>query len=529
MLSHIARDKKTTFLLIIILLVAGVAQSQNMFSFPYYGDAEGGHLANAWALDTLGDLSPYTYAYENPPLGSVFLSIWSNLSGGNTSFGFSLNSGRVFMLGLHIITVALIFSIAHRVSENRFAGMLAALVFAFSPLVTTLQRRILLDNIMIVWLLLAMWFIVGSNRKLNHYFASAIAFSLAVLTKGGAIFFLPIIFLTIRNQAHTFHRRFATNLWFVMSGLVILLFPLYAFMREELFPEGWFLGGDFPHVSLLERIADRGPESGWLLNIGVGVRNSFDLWTDVQNLMADPIIIYGGLISLLFIAVLAIDNKKLRPLFAMNIGNIAYLIFAGQINNTDVVSMLAFFAINIGVLIYLATDMVTSFLSFLEAPVIRYGLAALTPLVLLYPFYAFYSGRTEIYTINQVEGQLQAIDWVNNNIPDDSIVVTDNFAFIELREDLPNIHDYWKVDTDPDIKFTLLADDPCNIDFMISTPQVISDIEAFNLDLMRRTFEDSELLLTFPNNGWPVEIRQINHTNCESSGIARQFEESGRS
>jgi hypothetical protein len=131
-----------------------------------------------------------------------------------------------------------------------------------------------------------------------------------------------------------------------------------------------------------------------------------------------------------------------------------------------------------------------------------------------YPFWAFYANRLDIYTENQVEGQLAAIDWVGEFIPDNAVVVTDNYAFVELRKTHDNTHYFWKVDTDPSIKFDLLEDDLCNIDYLLMTPQVYADVEFYQLDLMRRSVENSELLQIFPNNGWPVEIRQVNGSGC---------------
>ena len=49
---------------------------------------------------------------------------------------------------------------------------------------------------------------------------------------------------------------------------------------------------------------------------------------------------------------------------------------------------------------------------------------------------------------------------------------------------------------------------------MIATPQIFADIKAFNMELMRRTIESSEVLMTYPNDGWPVEIRQVKKSYC---------------
>jgi len=132
----------------------------------------------------------------------------------------------------------------------------------------------------------------------------------------------------------------------------------------------------------------------------------------------------------------------------------------------------------------------------------------------LYPFWSFYSHRLDVYTENQVDGQIQAAEWAANNLPQDAVVVTDDYAFVWLRETHPNTQSYWRVDTDPAVKFTLLGDDVCNIDYVVATPQVFADIQTFDMELMRRTIEQSEVLMTYPNNGWPVEIRQVRKADC---------------
>ena len=99
--------------------------------------------------------------------------------------------------------------------------------------------------------------------------------------------------------------------------LFISFYPLYAQMKEELFPEGSALGGNFPHVSLIERLSDRGPDTGRFLNYGSGLGPAFQDWVDLSNPTADPVIIYGGLVAAIFVLLMAVDDRKLRPLVAM--------------------------------------------------------------------------------------------------------------------------------------------------------------------------------------------------------------------
>lgn len=510
-------NRKSLVIVVALLVVMVVIQGQNLFRFPYYQDAEGTNIANAWALQNTGELSPYTYAYDEPPAGSFLLTLWTMATGGISAFGFSVNSGRVLMLVLHLATTALLYGIARKTSKSDFAALVTALVFAFSPLVVGLQRRVLLDNIMLVWFLLSVYLMVGENRTLGHYIASAIAFALAVLSKGNVIGFLPVLIYIILSRADPHHRRFAAWQWATVAGLLIFLYPLYAQMRLELFPQGTLLGGDFPHVSLLESIADRGPQTGTFLNLFSGLSQSFNLWVDTSNVTADPVLVYGGLISMLFVFILALDNKNARVVLMMNIGYLLYLVAAGTVFSSDVLVFLPILALNVGTVFgALARTIIGS-----KGSVMKYSFVGVVSLVLLYPFGMFYGNRLDLYTKDQVSGQIEAVTWVEQNVPSDAVVVTDNYAFVELRENMPNAHHYWKVDTDPAVTFNILDGNWCNIDYLITTPQVMSDIETYNLDLLREAFNNSELLMTYSNNGWPVEVRQVRKLYCTNeSGLA---------
>jgi hypothetical protein len=279
-----------------------------------------------------------------------------------------------------------------------------------------------------------------------------------------------------------------------------------------LFPQGTFLGGDFPHVSLLESLADRGPDTGRFLNLGAGLDTSFALWTDLSNTTVDPVLLYGGLIAGAFTLIMGLDrrNANLRIPTYLLLGYALYLAVAGTIFSADIVPLLPILAINVGVVV----GAIFKVLVGSSSSVFRYGFATIIALVMLYPFITFYLNRPVIYTANQVNGQLEAIDWLLNNTPEDAVIVTDNYAFVDLREQRANTQHYFRVDSDPEIRFNVLGDDLCNIDYVLATPQVFSDIQTYGLDFMRRAFDNSEVLLTYGNNGWPVEIRQVRRTDC---------------
>ncbi len=300
-------------------------------------------------------------------------------------------------------------------------------------------------------------------------------------------------------------------MWTAITLLIIVAYPLFAQMKEELFPQDWALGGDFPHVSLLERLGDRGPDTGRFLNAASGLDVAVEEWVDLSKSTADPVLIYGGLISFAFVLILALDNRWLRALVVMALAAGLDLLFGGPVYKIDAILFLPLLAIAVGALIGTAAAWINQSN---EGGLVRYALMAGLLVLLVYPFWSFNANRLEIYTADQVNGQIEAVTWASENLPENAVIVTDNFAFVELRQTHPNTHDYWRVDTDPAVKFSILEDNVCNIDYLITTPRIYSDTTTFKLDLTRRVIDDSELLATYDNNGWPVEIRQVKKTNC---------------
>ena len=127
-------NRKSLFILVTILIIVVVSHAQNLFLYPYYQDVEGTQIANGWSMATKGELSPYSFSYEEPPVGTFVMSAWLSISGGLSSFGFPINSGRTLMLILHVLTVALIYGIAKKTYKSDLTAAIAAIVFSFSPL-----------------------------------------------------------------------------------------------------------------------------------------------------------------------------------------------------------------------------------------------------------------------------------------------------------------------------------------------------------------------------------------------------------
>src|SRR3990172_2703641 len=244
----IFEDKNELLLVLFLLAVSGLSHAINMFGFPYYENDEGVYMSQAWSLLREGKVAPYTYWYDHAPVGWIFIAVWVFLTGGFFTFGPSINSGRVFMLILHLATTLFLYFIAKKISGRKEVGTLSVLVYSFSPLGIYYQRRVLLDNIMTFWVFASSAVLVVKNLKLSRVLLSSILFGLAVLTKENAIFFLPFYLYLIYINTSYKNRLFAITGFLLISFSIMSTYILYAVLKKEFFPVG-FLGSTKENVT----------------------------------------------------------------------------------------------------------------------------------------------------------------------------------------------------------------------------------------------------------------------------------------
>jgi 4-amino-4-deoxy-L-arabinose transferase-like glycosyltransferase len=235
-----------------LLILAAIAAGWNMFHFPYFENDEATYVSQAWSFVHAGKLAPYTYTYDHAPAGWMFLGLWFKLTGGLTTFGQNpLISGRLFIFVLHMFSVWLLYVITKRISHQKLAAYIAVIVFSFSPLELYFGRRVLLDNIMVFWMLVSIFYATKAKLNLRHVAISALTFGIAALTKENALFLMPAILYIIWIHSRARIRAWSAAQWTIIASVVMLLYPLYALLHGELFPSGSALGGKAPHVSLI--------------------------------------------------------------------------------------------------------------------------------------------------------------------------------------------------------------------------------------------------------------------------------------
>lgn len=511
-------QRKITILLFgIVLLTSAVVHSWNMFNFPYYENDEGVYMSQAWSLVTLGKIAPYTYWYDHAPAGWMFIALWTLISGGFYTFGFSLNSGRVFMMILQVCSTLLLLVITKKVTKSNFAAVVAGLFFAFSPLGLYFHRRILLDNIMVFWVLLSYYYLIRDKLKLTDVLLSAIFFGISVLTKENSIFFIPGFLVTLYYQSHKYHRNIALLKWLAVTGLVVSLYFLYALLKKEFFPTGTLLGGQDEHVSLLETLKYQSSrDGGSVFQVeGSTFWKHFFLWIE-----QDAFIVLGGLVAnagVLLMTVFKRYRKYLGIVF-LSLFFWLFLMRGGIVIEFYILPGLPIFAMLIGIFTFEIFELFKKYIPRYISYAIHTSI-----LVMIFSGYLYYSQESRafgqdspshnIFESKQAQAQREAVEWIRTQVDPDSVVVIDNHAYIDLQDPknpsgvvFKDAEWYWKVDQDREIREKLLEENPENIDVIAVTPQLTGDLKSGMSPLTSDALAHSKIWKTFETDNWGVQL-----------------------
>jgi 4-amino-4-deoxy-L-arabinose transferase-like glycosyltransferase len=453
----------------IVLLISLVIHGYNMFSFPMYEVHEGTFMANAWAI-LHGQLEPYAYTYDHPPLGWIQIALWTVLSGGFSTFGNALNSGRVLMLLFSLGSSLLIYLVANRLSGSRSAGLLALVIFSLTTLGITYQREVLLDNIATFWLLLALYFVVVADSRMRFLIFAALAFGIAVLSRGSFVIFFPAIVYTVWLHATTFQRKFALLTFCYIAIALSSTFVLYAILKGEFLPTGVLPWDHHPHPSLIGELLNpvqQSSEQGTFASSWVIWRQSA-LPLMIASTVALVIHLIGGW------------RSRMQWLVAFFL--ISYWLFL-LLSNTVfpyyIIPLLPLMALNVVVAISVPLKQLSSRIGFdlfrtlliftLIGVLIPASIQAALPLL----------GRGPIDRAPRA--QTSALAWVRGNVPQNAVVIINSYLYADLHDGskvYPQAHLYWNAAFDPEVHDVLLHDDWNKIDYIVVDQHLLHDMRT---------------------------------------------------
>jgi 4-amino-4-deoxy-L-arabinose transferase-like glycosyltransferase len=483
----------------------------NAFNFPYFEADEGTYLSQAWAFSQSGQLSPYYYMYDHVPGAWIMISVWSSMLGGLSTFGTSVDTGRFIMGLLQIASGILVAVIVFRLSRSRIAAAAAVIFFALSPLGIYFHRRVLLDNVMVFWLLLAILGLIFCLEQRRFILAAitGLMLGMALISKEPAIVFFPATALGLVFGVHSWRRGLGLAATAMVSSLApVVPYVVYAWGRNEFFPgAGVSLIGSF----------------FWQTGRGAGSAGPSALPADIVGwLFRDSLTLYAGLAAVVITPLLIVFSKSDRRGLLMSLFAVSYIVFLLAWHNVlelYIVPLLPFLAICIGLGFPAAARILQRGFK-TRGQYVNIALGA----ILLVPAWFLIDGARVAFTADQTLPQRQATEWIRNNVPMTGFVVIDNYDWVDLHDPafgktVPGAHYYWKVVTDPTIRQDWLGNDWQRIDYLAVTPQMLNDIKSQNMTLLKNAYDHSTVEASFQGAGWQVEIRRVHKLSQAARGV----------
>ncbi|WP_084103290.1 glycosyl hydrolase family 8 [Demequina sp. NBRC 110056] len=474
-----------------VVLLSGLVHAWNMFDYPYIENDEATYLSRGWSFVTEGQLDVNTYRYDHAPVGWMIIGGWLGLTGGGDMFGGMVEAGRVLMLLIHLANTVLVYVIAKRMSGGRMsAGLIAALVFALTPLGIYFHRRVLLDNLMTVLVLLAILLLLRRPLTLGATVGSGVAFGLAVLAKLNAAFFGVGFLILLWVGSVGAQRKHAFLNWLASAGGTVLLFFVYALLNNEFFPAPLDDEGQPTHVSLIDTFElqlGRG-DFAWPWDPASSFRMAFDSW-----LVKDQVTLLLGAAAIvgltLFLVARRFRDAHILALLAFVVGYVAFLARGGIVIDLYIAPLLPFLAIGVGMLGARLTGL-------LRPGALRSATAA-AMLVTIGGAYVVW-GTSAHLEVDETRNQDAAVTWIEQRVEPGSIIVGDNYAYPELAIEgpYPDTMYFFNAEYDPELR-DVYGDDWRNVDYLVLTHEVVEQISQGTVPRMNDILEHSTLVASY--------------------------------
>ncbi len=468
----------------------------NIAGFPAFFDDEGTYVSQAWAVRTDGDLAPYTYWYDHPPLGWIQLAALDWLPRLFLPAGVPyLVGARVAMVGVTLVSAALIHRLACNLGLRDAFAWLAVLLWGLSPLVIVEGRQVFLDNLALAWLLAAFVLVTSPSRRLWFAIGAGVCFGVAVLSKETMLVAGPALLVVAWQQAYRPARRFAVVGLVTAAGLAGAVYALMAALRGELLP-----GPD--HTSLWAgisfQLADR-EGSGFILDPGSGAFGILSGW-----LAADAVLLVGGTAAAL--GLLFVPRLQAITLPALIFGAVAFRP-DGYLPFMYVIAILPFLALALAAV----ADLGWTAARRPAFSVPRYVAAGVLGVLLLGVGNSWLPSQLRLLTEDANAGRAEAMAYVEESLPRDSIVVVDNTWWNDLvragwsGDGFDGAVWFYKVDQDPAAREVIRSS--ADIDYLIWTTTMANDPN--DAPVLADAYAESTTVATFGTGPSTVEIRKV--------------------
>lgn len=483
-ITAIPNDLKIAFG--VCIAIAALSHGFGMFHYPYYEGDEGIYTSQAWSLVKEGTLSPYLYWYDHPPFGWITMAAWTLLFGGNFFiFGdSSIDNMRVFMLLVHIISAACVFFISYKLSKKKTIAVVATLLFTLSPLFIYYQRRVLIDNVLTMWLLLSYALLLSRGLTTKKIIFSGVLFGFALLTKIPAIVFLPAFLYTlwlgnfqdaeaVKLSVKEQSKRFAV--WLLAIFCIGMVFIGYTIAQGEFLPPS-VTGGD--HVSFISGIQFQLSRDSQIpfWQEGSYFTNAINDWLRVDRFTI--FVLTAGIIAGL---VAAWKNVIIRSVMAFVVLYLIFLMRGSIVTNFYILPLVPFAAIATALSVWWLTEKYIT-----KEKALKWYVAGFSVLALIF---VFVSSKNP-YVADETSNSKQSIAWIKENIDEDKTIMADMQGLVDLWDtDYVNTKSFresadWfsKVVNDYNTRELKLENNYKNIDYVLSSHELLRQMKNVSDD-----------------------------------------------
>lgn len=457
----LGRHRTSLCVMLPVLVLVALSVIINFDGFPgRVNDDEGTYAVQAWAVLYRGQLSHYTYWYDHPPLGWLQIAGYAWLTDGFHRAATAVTVGREFMVLMHLISCGLLYILARRLNFSRVAGVVAVLLFTYSPIAFYYHRMVFLDNIAVMWTLAALVFAASPRRSLAAVFGSGLSFAFAVLSKETALVMLPVVLWVVLQHQSKDGRGWSLGVFLPAFFGPALFYPLYAVLKNEL------LQGS-GHVSLVWAIEwqlFKRQGSGSVLDPSSVSYQTVHWW-----LQTDPWLLIAGTAAV----VPAIFIRRLRPLaFGMGL-QVVMLLRSGYLPQPYVIALMPLAALLLagtGEVLFKArpfgsiqvqqNKFGTQLIRGLQWSVARTGIALVLATSIAFGVMGGSMWVRQVHysdTYNPSAYSREAVEWVHANVAKTDVVITDDNIWGDLvMAGYTKPVWLYKADLDPAVKAQLL-------------------------------------------------------------------------
>lgn len=506
----------------IVLVIAAISHSFNMFGYPLYLGDEGIYMSQAYAVAKLGKITPYTYWYDHSPVGWLQIALWTVLTGGFTTFGTAIDSGRVLMLLFHLGTVLLLYGLVLQMTGRSWLAFVAAMVYTLSPLSLIHGRRVLLDNIMTFWMMLSVLLFIGHRNRIAPMLYSGICYGITVLSKENAALLLPAFTYGLWTQIRVsqYNGRFARTAWLFTAGSIISTYLLFAALRGELFhlPSVtkssislfgtlfWQTGRKADNLFMHNLQMDWLQRDSWLLLSGAAVTIGYSIFGDVKKRF---VALLSGFMFLSLIKGGAGLDFYILPMLPL-------------------LALLNALAVHDGLVWIKSRKWQIAGMTITDRSIFIPAFSLVLAVLMLFANLKQYP---QIFSLKQTTLQRDALAWIRQHVPSQSKLAIDDDLWVDLQAGgaagtpkYPYAHSHWKIDGDPEIYRDLLKNNWQNLDYLVLTPGLGQRFREKGDAILAPAYLNSKAVVLFDDGTASIEIRKVvkpsGATNVLPSGTA---------